>query len=69
MTKKDKFIQTIKHQFNIKLENDKENIFNQKRNLLYTKIDFINQRQVLGYLIKNDMKYNLHYNCYYWIYL
>lgn len=69
MTKKDKFIQTIKQQFNIKLENDKENIFNQNRNVLYTKIDYFNQREVLGYLIKNNITHNQHYNCYYWIYV
>ena len=68
MSKKEKFIQTIKQQFNIKLQNDKENIFNKNRNVLYTKIDYSNQREVLGYLIKNNITFNSHYNCYYWIY-
>ena len=31
MNKKEQFIQTIKKQFNIELENDKDNIWNKKR--------------------------------------
>lgn len=69
MTKKEQFIQTIKHQFNIELENDKDDIFNQKRNILYTKIEKRNERVVLNYLIKNNYIYNQHLNGYYWIYL
>ena len=64
MTKKEQFIETIKHQFNIELENDKDNIFNQKRNVLYTKVT---ERQVLNYCIKHDIGYCEHLNGYYWI--
>ena len=54
MTKKEKFIQAIKQQLNVELENDKDCIFNQKRNVLYTRVT---QREVLNYCIKHDMGY------------
>lgn len=68
MTKKEKFISTIKHQFNIGLENDKDNIFNQKRNVLYTQLPKYD-RNVINYLVKNNIVFNTHLNGYVWIYL
>lgn len=67
MTKKEQFIQTIKQQFNIELKNDKDDMFNQKRNVLYTNIEKQSERVLLNYLIKNDYTYNEHLNGYYWI--
>ena len=61
MTKKEQFIQTIKQQFNIELENDKDNIFNQKRNVLYTKLPK-HDRDVINYLVKNNIIFNTHLN-------
>lgn len=69
MNKKDVFIETIKQQFNIELENDKENIFNKKRNILYTKLPIHNDRYILNYLVRNNIVYNTHLNGYVWIYL
>ena len=69
MNKKEKLIQIIKQQLNVELENDKDNIFNQKRNFLYTKIEKQNKRSVLNYLEKHNVLYNQHLKDYYWIYL
>lgn len=68
MTKKEKFIQTIKEQFNIELENDKYNIWNKKRNVLYTKLPK-HDRNVINYLVKNNIIFNTHLNGYVWIYV
>lgn len=69
MNKKEKFIRLIKEQTNVCLDNDKDNIFNKKINVLYTKIERYKQREVLGYLIRHNIIYNEHIKDYYWIYL
>ena len=67
MSKKEQLISEIKHQLNVELDNDKDNMFNQKRNLLYIKISKQNKRQVLNYLDKHNIQHNEHLNDYYWI--
>lgn len=69
MTKKEKFIEIIKHQLNIELENDKDNMFNKNRNLLYTKIERKNKISMFKYLVEHNICYNSHLKDYYWIYL
>ena len=69
MNKKEKFVQRIKEQLNVDLTNDKEDIFNKKRDILYTEIEHRSQDIVLEYLIKNNIVYNKHYKDYFWIYL
>ena len=69
MNKKEKFINTIKRQLNIDLENNKENEFNKKRNILYTKISRENKLKVLNYLDKHNIQHNEHIKDYYWIWV
>lgn len=69
MNKKEQFINIIKHQLNVELKNDKEDMFNQNRNILYTEISRNDKLAVLGYLIKNNIAYCEHINNRYWIYV
>ena len=69
MTKKEKFINRIKSQLNIVLENDKTNLLNKNRNILYTQINVANQNSLLAYLLKNNIRCEQHINNNYWIWL
>ena len=69
MNKKEQLINTIKQQLNVELKNDKEDMFNQNRNILYTEISRNDKLVVLGYLIKNNIVYCKHINNKYWIYV
>ncbi len=69
MTKKEKFINTIKTQFNIVLENDKANLLNKNRNILYTQINTANKNSLLSYLEKNNIRFEQHINNNFWIWL
>lgn len=70
MTKKEKFIQEVKHQLNIDLLNDKEEVFNQKRNVLYTKVEKINNyNNLIRYLNNHHVNYCCHFQGCIWIYL
>lgn len=69
MTKKEKFINTIKTQFNIVLENDKANLLNKNRNILYTQINATNKNSLLSYLEKNNIRFEQHLNNNFWIWL
>jgi len=61
-------INFIKKQTNIKLENNKTNILNNKRKILYTKINKINKYDILNILNKYNIKYEEHIHDYYFIY-
>lgn len=67
MNKKQKLINFIQKQLNITLENDKGNILNKKRNLLYTKIENIYKNVTLDFLLKNNINFEEHLGGYYWI--
>lgn len=67
MTKKERFINTIFMQLNIKLKNDKDNQFNKKRDWLYTEVKESDKTVLLSYLKKHSVEYNEHYDNYYWI--
>jgi hypothetical protein len=69
MNKKEKFIETIKNQLNVELENDKDCIWNKKRNILYTRITRENKLDVINYLVKHNIVFNEHIKDYYWIYV
>ena len=69
MNKKEQLINTIKQQLNVELKNDKEDMFNQNRNILYTEISRNDKLVVLRYLIKNNIVYCEHINNKYWIYV
>lgn len=63
---KDDFVDFIRNQFNISLENDKNHIFNQRRKLLYTKIP-AHDNVLLSFLKKKGFHIDEHMNGYYWI--
>lgn len=67
ITKKEVFIEKIKHLFNIELENDKECAPNQKRNWLYTEIKMKDFTTIGNYLINNHIHFEKHLKDYYWI--
>lgn len=69
MTKKDDFVNLIKHQLNITLENNKEDVFNKKRNVLYTKVERKDQYSLFKYLRENNIRSEGHLNNYYWIWI
>lgn len=62
-------IQFIKEQINVELINDKENCFNNKRNVLYTQIPKAKERLVLSLLSKYKHRVEEHLDNYYWIYV
>lgn len=67
MTKKELFINKIKHLFSIDLENDKECVLNQNRNWLYTEIKAKDFAMIGKYLIDNNICFEKHLKDYYWI--
>lgn len=67
MTKKEILINIIYEQTNVKLENDKDNVLNKKRNWLYTKIEPKNKYDVFTFLERHKINVNKHINNYYWI--
>ena len=69
MTKKEEFINRIKTQFNIVLENDKTNPLNKKRNILYTYINPNISYYLLTYLEKNNIRFEGHIHNNFWIWL
>ena len=64
MTKKEEFIARIKKLFNVQLENEKTEVFNQKRNWLYTRI---NDNCIIEHMIKHNIIFCWHYKGYCWI--
>lgn len=68
MTKKDEFVNLIKQQLNIDLENE-EGGLNKHRNILYTKVRNSDKLPLLSYLTKKGNRYSEHMNDYYWIWL
>lgn len=64
---KNDFVNYINYQTGFKLENNSDAMFNQKRNLLYTKIPIEQKNKVLGFLQKNGFDYSQHLHDYYWI--
>ena len=66
MTKKEKLINLINSQLNIKLTNE-NNVLNNKNNLLYTKIETKDKLTILTFLNKYNIKYEEHVNGFYWI--
>lgn len=67
--KKEKLVNEIAYQLNVKLSNNKSDSLNKKRNLLYTEITRVNKTNVLSYLRSKGYKYEEHMKDYYWIYL
>jgi len=66
---KNELIDFIRKQTNISLKNNKNDINNNKRNLLYTKIDINNKYSILSLLEEYNIKYETHLNDFYWIYV
>ncbi|MFC0903814.1 hypothetical protein ACFHWD_03800 [Clostridium sp. MT-14] len=66
---KNELIDFIRKQTNISLKNNKNDINNNKRNLLYTKIDINNKYSILSLLEEYNIKYETHLNDFYWIHI
>lgn len=64
---KDEFIEYVESQTKVKLANT-DNVFNKKRDILYTTIDKNNESTVLSLFEKNKIKYEKHLGDKYWIY-
>lgn len=69
MKSKQELINYIAHQLNITLENNKYDILNNKRKILYTTISKTNKNAVLNLLNKKGIRYEKHINNYYFIYI
>ena len=65
---KNDFIEFVQQQTNVKLENDKTDALNKKRNVLYTKVEKKNRLCVLGLMNKNSVRLEEHMKGYYWVY-
>lgn len=66
---KQEFIEFIKHQTNIELQNDGNSSLNRKRNILYTKIDYTSGYQIIPILKKLNIRHEEHMDGYYWIWI
>ena len=66
---KTELINFVKHQVGVELLNDPNEMFNRKRNLLYTQITRKNYYNVASLLIKKGLRFEKHVDDYYWIYL
>ncbi len=64
---KKNFVDFIDQQLNVRLENEEDDLFNKKRNLLYTKIPKEKRNSILSFLNKHGFETSEHMNGYYWI--
>ena len=66
---KTELINFVKHQVGVELLNDPNEMFNRKRNVLYTQITRNNYYNVASLLIKKGLRLEKHVGDYYWIFL
>ena len=64
---KNDFVNYIEFQTGVKLDNNPDEMFNNKRNLLYTTVPNNEKNKVLAFLQKNGFSYSTHLNDKYWI--
>jgi hypothetical protein len=69
MKSKQELIDYVAHQLNITLENNKNDILNDRRKILHTTITKANKNAVLSLLNKKGIRYENHINNYYFIYI
>ncbi len=69
MKNKQELIDYVAHQLNITLENNKNDILNDRRKILYTTITKANKNAVLSLLNKKGIRHENHINNYYFIYI
>jgi hypothetical protein len=69
MKNKQELIDYIAHQVGIRLENNKNDILNDRRKILHTTITKANRNAVLSLLNKKGIRYENHINNYYFIYI
>lgn len=66
---KSNLVDFVKQQTKVELNNDKSDIFNKKRKVLYTQISRKDYNNVASLLLKNGFRLESHVNDNYWIYL
>ena len=69
MKNKQELIDYVAHQLNITLENNKNDILNNRRKILYTTITKANKNAVLSLLTRKGIRYENHVKDYYFIYI
>ena len=69
MKNKQELIDYVAHQVGIRLENNKNDILNDRRKILHTTITKANKNAVLSLLNKKGIRYENHINNYYFIYI
>ena len=69
MKSKQELIDYIAHQLNITLENNKNDILNDRRKILYTTITKANKNAVLNLLTRKGIRYENHIKDDYFIYI
>ena len=69
MKNKQELIDYVAHQLNITLENNKNDILNDRRKILHTTITKANRNAVLSLLTRKGIRYENHINNYYFIYI
>ena len=65
---KNDFVDYVEHQHNIRLNNDKNDSFNRKRDILYTQIPKDKQNTILSDFKKKGIRYEQHLGDNYWVY-
>ena len=69
MKNKQELIDYIAHQIGVRLENNPDDILNNRRKILHTTITKANKNAVLSLLNKKGIQYENHINNYYFIYI
>jgi hypothetical protein len=69
MKSKQELIDYVAHQLNITLENNKNDILNDRRKILHTTITKANRTAVLSLLTRKGIRYENHVKDYYFIYI
>lgn len=65
---KNDFVDCVEHRHNFKLNNDKSDSYNRKRDILYTQIPKEKKNGILSDFNKNGIRYEQHLGDNYWIY-
>ena len=69
MKNKQELIDYVAHQVGIRLENNKNDILNDRRKILHTTITKANKNAVLSLLTRKGIRYENHVKDYYFIYI
>jgi hypothetical protein len=69
LTKKEQFVNSIRHQLNVEITNDKDHCLNRNRNILYTQITGVYRNAVIRIMNERGMRHETHMKDYVWVWV